>query len=621
MISPAPSLCLDRSVPFLSVSADGTKTILLLDRFEISLDELANKPQLCERIGKSLDISFLGPLVSVEEAEALFLEQYAVASEYVYGHSFWESIRQGSQSSLLAYMLETRHYLAASASRMSPSIKPGVGLTPLLLLLSQHLLEEWDHAKFFSEALESIGCSSLLASDARPIPATLEWIHITRSIAFRSDLSAALCSGFMEYSSKESDTVRMWHSMLVERGLISEEANKSIIRHLDTDVSFDHAENWKRAIELHGPMIPVEAANALNDVATISEAIYRWLSALENGCSSSIVRGLQILTEEKLLSRPCPPQKIYDAAIFNGLPVWPSAVMQLVNAGNCDTTDAARIITGLTYALGHREQQMRETDDKMLSIVSNNARALANITAPDCTSIASLEETITSWLCAIDGHALWDAMMQEESDWLVVGYILENYHYLASAARHIGAAISACTNTEIRLQLIEHFEDELRHCELLEGKLAELAGVSSVSSMRPLSTTTAFVGFLENIAHQDWRGYILVSTFLQKSLSECRPANRHAEFYQEVIDRNPNAGNLLKTIWAHDELDFDLGHDARPSQRLRALIAEEPVTCSSLRHAAMAPALTWSFLDGIMTHYANGQGAVTQRIGWHTCQT
>src|SRR5205807_1124646 len=118
--------------------------------------------------------------------EVLLADQFAAASEYVYGHPFWESIRRGSKSALYAYLLETRHYLAAAGSRMAASIAPGIGLNPLMLLLSQHLLEEWDHAKFYSAALEVLGCAPALTSAVRPIPATLEWVHATRAIAFRS---------------------------------------------------------------------------------------------------------------------------------------------------------------------------------------------------------------------------------------------------------------------------------------------------------------------------------------------------------------------------------------------------------------------------------------------------
>jgi hypothetical protein len=618
----APATIQNRSVPFIARSSRDRRDILLLDNFELVLEEVAGESKVQQKISDSLNLSFCGEVLRPDEFEMLIVEQYAAASEYVYGHSIWESVRNGARRPLLAYLFETRHYLAASASRMAPSIKQDIGLSPLALLLSQHLLEEWDHAKFFSEALRAIGCSPVLSSASRPLPATLEWIHATRSIAYKSDLGAALCSGFMEYSSKETQAVLSWHSMLVAHGLIPAAANNSILQHLETDISFDHSENWKRAIRLNGAVTASVAASALNDIVTIAEAIYRWLSALLDGCSASIVYGIESLTEEAHSDERGARESEYDCHVFDGLPVWPSAVMEFVSVGNDSDAEAAKIITAVTYALGHASPLLTDAalaSTALASTVRDNARRLAAVQCRDLASAPCLETEVTGWLRCIDGHSLWDDMTQLSCEGLIVGYLLENFHYLASAARHIGAAIASCTNTSLRLQLIHHLEDELKHCDLLETKLAEMGEVQSPSLMRPLSTTVAFVGFLQNIARQDWKAYILVSAFLQKSLSECRASQRHSRFYELVIGQNPRCGKLLTSIWEHDDLDKDLGHDDRPSKLLATLVAEEPVSQETLRHAAVAPALAWSFLDGIRSHYRHGRGALFQRVGWHAC--
>lgn len=615
--APSSSSSINRSVPFIGKSSDGTGDILLLDRFELSLAEVENRPAVVERIARALDLSFLGHVVSVGEFELLLSEQYAAASEFVYGHPFWEAIRRGSKTALFAYLLETKHYLAAAASRMSPSIAPGIGLSPLTLLLSQHLLEEWNHAGYFSEALALVGCPPALTNSARPIPATLEWIHATRAIGYKSGLSAAACSGFMEYSSTETQAVRSWHLMLVEQGLLPAAANASIAGHLEADLSFGHAGNWKRAIAIHGPVSPSSAADVLNDIATIAEAIYRWLSALLHGCSASIVRGMQILAEEYPFMVSVPPRSVYDVALFDGLPVWPSALMDSVNSGHALEGESARTMSALTYAFGHWD--MHDIEHPLASSLARNIRLLSPPGHIDPVNAESLEATVTAWLRSIDGHSLWDSMVEKPTEGLIAGYILENYHYLASAAGHIGAAISSCTNASIRTQLIEHLSDELQHCDLLEAKLTAVVGLSSARHMRPLSTTVAFVGFLEAVARQDWKAYILVSTFLQKSLSECRPSRRHSRFYQAVVDRNSRCGSLLDAIWFHDDLDLDLGHDDRCLRRLRGLVNEEAVSRESLKHAAIAPALAWSFLDGIASHYGNGRAALMQRMAWRAC--
>jgi hypothetical protein len=252
----------------------------------------------------------------------------------------------------------------------------------------------------------------------------------------------------------------------------------------------------------------------------------------------------------------------------------------------------------------------------LLSSVRTNTARLVGSGAVERDTVRGLEDAATGWLRAIDGHELWSAMVENSSDELIVGYVLENYHYLASATCHIGAAIASSTSGAVRTQLIAHLEDELTHCTMLEKTLMQCGGVERPSGMRPLPSTVAFVGFLENLGHQDWKAYLVVSTFLQKSLSECRPSHRHTQFYRAIADRSPTGAALLRALWEHDDIDEGLGHDDRPAQRLTELLKHGPLPMDSLRHAAVGPGLAWGFLDGILQHYRTGPGSVRQRVAW-----
>jgi hypothetical protein len=248
--------------------------------------------------------------------------------------------------------------------------------------------------------------------------------------------------------------------------------------------------------------------------------------------------------------------------------------------------------------------------------VRQNATRLAPGPAGGFDTVEAIEQQATAWLRSIDGHELWTAMAQTPTDALITGYVLENYHYLASAASHVGAAIASATSGPVRAKLIAHLEDELTHCQMLERKLIDLAGIERPSAMRPLPTTVAFVGFLQNLAHQDWKAYLVVSTFLQRSLSETRDNGRGTGFYKEVAAHSPLGAELLAALRDHDEIDEGLGHDGRPTERLVELLALGPVPADSGRHAAVAPALAWGFLDGIMQHYRHGPASVSQRRAW-----
>lgn len=610
------SSTVNRSVPYLICGTSEDDSKILLDRYEFPIEQLYTNQLFAGKLQICLDISAYGEVITPQVLIELLSEQFAAASEFVYGHPLWEDIRSGSKAALYSYLMETRHYLAAATSRMSPSIGQGIGLQPLTLLLSRHLLEEWDHAKFFADALQVLGCGKNLVSCARPLPATLEWIHATRAIGFKSGLSAAVCSGFMEFSSTETAAVKSWHKMLVESGLLPEAANTSIFHHVETDLEFGHSDNWHHAIEAVGDVTPECAAEILNDVSTIAEMIYRWLSALRSGCAADVVAAMQIMTELGCNDELNEKASEFDVAVFRGVPVWPASSLKVLNGGFGGSA-ASRIVLAAAYAFGEYGNILSRCDTEFTRKVNWIISSLSTSSPENITTPEDADTLTATWLRSIDGHDLWSEMQESPTDGLLKGYIVENYHYLASAARHIGAAISACPDSELRIQLISHFEDELEHCSILKSKLNETFGIADVDRLRPLPTTLAFVGHLEILGRTDWKAYILTSAFLQNSLSVCREDQRNDRFYQSVTSRSSHAAAmLLGSIWQHDAIDGELGHDDRPKKRLAFLLNGYGLPSDAIGQAAITPLLAWSFLDGILQHYRHGDGCLVQRIGW-----
>jgi pyrroloquinoline quinone (PQQ) biosynthesis protein C len=597
-----------RTVPFLVNTS--VESRIMLDRFDFPSRSLGPDDPVVDKIGSSLTLHEFGDTIDAEAAIAIASEQYAAGAEFVYSHPIWNDIREGSQEAVYAYLLETRHYLAAASSRMSPGIHGGLGLAPLTLLLSKHLTEEYDHAKFFEEALQILGCPGDQIIWARPIPSTLEWIHFTRAVAKRDSLSAALCSGFMEYSSRESEAVVGWHDHLVKEGLLSAEANAAIFRHVETDVGFGHDKNWEYALQYESPILIRRYADALNDVTNLCEMIYRWLSSLRDGISSLIVTAMCAGAVPETFGE----KKKAISKVFNGLPVWPSSILASVNRGRNSESSLVMTAIGIAYSHGPGNGSTKRTDfEKAVDSVHKSFTA-PKIDQPPTSE--GLYRLACSWLRAIDGHDLWDAMVDTQSFPLVQGYLLENYHYLASATHHISAAISSCPDNLIQLELIAHLEDELEHCELLRDPLEQTEGISRVENCRPLPTTIAFVDYLRDLAVTDWRGYLIASAFLQSSLAEGRPERRPSLFYSKVIKNIPKAKALLDLLQRHDDIDEKLGHDNRAPRRLELLVSRHEVPSESLDRAAMTPLLAWSFLDGILQHYKYGVASVIQRVGW-----
>ena len=100
-----PSSGLNRSVTFLAERKSGDGEALLLDRFEFSINADDKNKDIFKKIVRSLDLSFMGEAIAASELEILLTEQFAAASEYVYGHPFWEGCGMAFVANMPQYAL------------------------------------------------------------------------------------------------------------------------------------------------------------------------------------------------------------------------------------------------------------------------------------------------------------------------------------------------------------------------------------------------------------------------------------------------------------------------------------------------------------------------------------
>jgi pyrroloquinoline quinone (PQQ) biosynthesis protein C len=597
---------LRRTVPFLLSQEDSDSSFILLDRFHIDSKTFSTKSDFYTKLTNSLNLDFIGTILSADEAIELVTEQYQVCLEYIYSHKVWEILRSGKSSqALYAYLIETRHYLAAAASRMAPSIGTGIGVSPLAFLLSRHMLEEYDHSIFFEKALSILGCPLELVISSRPAPATTEWIHLTRAIASQDELVAMICSGLKEFSAADIISVRSWHEMLITKKLLPREAVEAIFEHVETDIGYGHTNNWETAIRYEAPIPTKKLCDALNAVTVSAEMIYRWCDSLVNGLSGDIVEimpKLQLTGENTQTN----PQTI--DRTFDGLPVWPANILHLISQSNNEPENVRKVVATAYCLSDHTLSSNHKIDITQDALVLRNQLISQDNTTVDIETIPQL---VNSWMCSIEGHKLWQEMMDFPSYELVYGFILENYHYISSATRHISPAITACPDPMIRLSLLKYLDEELDHGKLLQTELERSSISLPINYCRPLSTTVAFVGYLQNIARSDWKAYCIALAFLQSSLT-----HRHSLFYQAVTDKVAGVSTLLEAMYHHDQIDQDLGYDQDAELSLMTLITRHEITRENLAQASLIPQLAWSFLDGILSHYKLGLCAVKQRIAW-----
>jgi len=608
-----------RAVPHLLYSgAAGDTRIILSDRHEASAAEFSQFTILHERLRDCLQITERADLLDASEMMSVVEGQYAVSLEYIFSHPIWSDIRSVNDRGLActyAYLLETRHYLAAAASRMAPSILAGMRLDRLTALVSEHLLEEYDHADYYEASLAAIGVPRTISTDARPLPSTTEWIHFTRAIARTSPFTAALCSGLMEASGSERDAVRGWHAHLQQSGLLSEEAVNAIFKHVEVDLAHGHDSNWRTAIECAAPMTSAKLCESLNCVASLADMLYRWFESLREGMAGVYV-GLSD-------GAGGPGADSARDGYFDGLPVWPARVLGYVNGSLHGLSEGASKCLAVAYFQGPASELTwsDSSGEESLSL-SQRANQLRDTLAPIGRThgnvAADAWSAVESWVRSVEDHPLWEEMQERPSMSLLQGFVLENYHYIQSAARHIAPAVASCNDPDVRLQLVLHLKEETGHGAGIRAVISNGGFPSGFPDIaRPLPTTTAFVGYLADLATTDWVAYILASGFIQATMTTCRAGNRDVAFYGRVTSAFPEASSLLRGLQLHDQEDTALGHDAKAKERINALYRGSVPSRRSFERASVIAQLTWGFYDGILQHYSLGPSSVVQRIGWH----
>lgn len=599
---------LRRTTPFLLGSA--ADPALLLDRAEIPGTAAE---ELLDRISPTLVTGGEAGTLTAEEAQALVLGQYEACLEFVYSHPAWSAVRAGEAAGFLhAYLLENRHYLAAAPFRMATGVGGGPRPDALNELQARHVVEEADHDTYFENGLAALGCDRALVRAARPWPATVEWIHLMRTVAETGPLPAALCSGLLEFTAGNRASVAGWHEHVAASGQVTAEAMDAIFEHVKTDLGLGHGSNWKEALEAAAVVTARDLADALNEITLVAEAIVRWLDSLHEGLSGDLVGVMPELTPD---ARTAPAPLGGEA---DGLPVWPAEVLHLAAHGDPGLTPGMRAAVAVAYAY----------QEGVLTGASAVEEAAARLAGPyrhrpvDGGG-AALEKLVGEWMRTIDGHRLWTEMTERPTLPLVYGWLVENHHYVAAIWQHCGAGIAACPDPRMRLHLVHHLEEEFEHGAMFREGIDKARGSGfgglDVAHMRPLSTTRAFTGALRGLAQRDWKAYVLAVAYLQLTLRADGngPADRHVSFYRAVTERLPEARPLLDVMRRHDAEDTDLGH-AHDVREMLDLLAEHPIGPDTIASAALVPQLTWSFLDGIRAHYAHGTAAVIQRVGWRT---
>lgn len=576
------SRLLNKSVPFLASAEDGTRQ-LMLDGACIRSDVSVTSP-VVQRVHASL----LLPLRPDETVPtSVFSElvegQIEAGLTYVYSHEVWECWRRGRRRhALVAFLIESRHYLSWAAWRMSPAVAAAAG-DPLEPLLLDHLVEEWDHARFFDDALAEIG---LDARGWRSLPATRTWALVMRSVSRRSPIAAVCASGLLESSSVDHDTVNGWHDRVRALKLLPDAAVDAIQAHVGVDHDLGHGQVWRDALAGERSLPAWQAVDALNGIAAVADALYDWLTSLSSAPIGHHADEIPRVDDAH------PPR----AEVRS----WPAGVYRIVSGRGDHEREPPALI-----AAYHGGLDPQGPGSELI--------ARLRVDPPERVTIDELQRWITELQRAVAGASVWEVMMSDERGEAVVGWVLENAAYLGSARQHVSAALAACSDETTRRWLASHLTDEASHDQPLLDALRLHLG-HDPARYRPLPTTLALREQLLSVAGSNWPAYCLSLVFLQQSHTP--GASMHREFYDAVRRTCPAVAPVLDAMEAHDSTDEALGHQAEAGELLTRLVHTEAIDRGAIADVVRTAEVTWAFLEGIGNHYGDGGGGLASRLAW-----
>jgi pyrroloquinoline quinone (PQQ) biosynthesis protein C len=182
--------------------------------------------------------------------------------------------------------------------------------------------------------------------------------------------------------------------------------------------------------------------------------------------------------------------------------------------------------------------------------------------------LAQIEATCQMWSRQIGYHRLFSLLRSGEVRREVfVGLLLETYHYVRSAPRHISIAMTHCTQPEWEELLFKYLKEEGDHSGLIVQTLANL-GVSPemTISAHPIIGTMSLINNLCETARRSTLAYLTCTALFE---------GRDEDFNEAKTDLEAIGANygcsaeslapLIKHLW----IDLQAGHKSLLAEALK----------------------------------------------------
>jgi TENA/THI-4/PQQC family len=179
--------------------------------------------------------------------------------------------QEARQEVFLGLLIETYHYVKSAPEHI------GIALAHCKNpywkeLLTQYLVEEYDHAELILQALENLGCPRQHIIDAHPIIGAMSLIHMLCEIGRKSTLGYLACTQLFEARREEFEVARNEFERICAGYGYDPKAVKPLIDHMRGDVIAAHSNLLAEALRDEQFVEAKEAHYAVNNLHDLKHA-------------------------------------------------------------------------------------------------------------------------------------------------------------------------------------------------------------------------------------------------------------------------------------------------------------------------------------------------------------
>lgn len=200
---------------------------------------------------------------------------------------------------------------------------------------------------------------------------------------------------------------------------------------------------------------------------------------------------------------------------------------------------------------------------------------------------------------------------------LVIGFLLEEWHFIRINQDHLGAAVIHAGCDESQLLWSRFLAEEYEHGNWLAESVRQILTPDEMARSMPLPTTEAFSNLMRWLSRKTELGYALALAMLETDEAELTEANLPVPRYQKIAELGLLPKEVFEMYIRHGQTDQEAEHvglTETPFDRHPPLTREQQEQL--LRYVWTITRAVGAYEEGILNYYTDPTTPRIPLIEW-----